>query len=267
MSSHDASDRHQLHVIKASAGSGKTHRLTGEYLYLLFSKPNNYRHTLAVTFTNKATDEMKLRIVEELHRLASGEKSSYLKDLMQDFSLNEEQTRAKAQSILEAILHDYSAFSISTIDRFFQQTLRAFTRESGLAGGYAIELDETSLLTETIDLMLAELNQPENKMLAQWLLQFMQNNIEEGRSWKIDRQVLELAKQLFNETYKSFSEEEQSTIRDKEQLEAYRQTLFRIVKSYENEVKDAGKRGVAILEQYGLHPSEFIGGSRSQFFR
>ena len=267
MPNHVSSDRHQLHVIKASAGSGKTHRLTGEYLYLLFSKPNNHRHILAVTFTNKATDEMKSRIVEELHHLASGAKSSYLKELKQYFSLSEVQIRARAKSILEAILHDYSAFSISTIDRFFQQTLRAFTREIGLAGGYAIELDETSLLTETIDLMLSELSQPGNKMLAQWLLQFMQNNIEEGRSWKIDQQILELAKQLFNETYKSFSEEEQATIRDKEQLETYRQMLLRIVKSYENEVKNTGARGVALLNEYGLHPSEFIGGSRSQFFR
>ncbi|MDI9606243.1 MAG: UvrD-helicase domain-containing protein, partial [Bacteroidota bacterium] len=72
MSKHGLADRNGLHVIKASAGSGKTHRLTGEYLHLLFAKPNNHRHILAVTFTNKATDEMKSRIVEELHRLASG---------------------------------------------------------------------------------------------------------------------------------------------------------------------------------------------------
>lgn len=267
MSNHGSSDRNRLHVIKASAGSGKTHRLTGEYLTLLFSGQDNHRHILAVTFTNKATDEMKSRIVEELHRLASGNTSSYLRQLMADFSLSEERTRTKAKSILEAILHDYSSFSISTIDRFFQQTLRAFTRESGLSGGYAIELDETSLLTETIDLMLAELNRPENKILSEWLLRFMQNNIEEGRSWQVDRQVLDLAKQLFNETYKSFSEEEQSSIRDKEQLEAYRQTLVRVVKSYENEVKNVGARAVALMETHGVHPSDFTGGSRSQFFR
>jgi len=135
-------------VIKASAGSGKTHRLTGEYLHLLFAKPNNHRHILAVTFTNKATDEMKSRIVEELYRLASGGTSTFLNDLTQSFLLNEAQARGRARSILEAILHDYSAFSVSTIDRFFQQTLRAFTRESGLTGGYAVELDEESLLTE-----------------------------------------------------------------------------------------------------------------------
>ena len=153
MENQQSLDTNLLHVIKASAGSGKTHRLTGEYLHLLFSAPNNHRHILAVTFTTKATDEMKSRIVEELHHLASGDDSSYLTGLMEDFSMRREdvRTKAKAKVILETILHDYSSFSISTIDRFFQQTMRSFARETGLAGGYNIELDETSLLTETID--------------------------------------------------------------------------------------------------------------------
>ncbi|WP_298652194.1 UvrD-helicase domain-containing protein [uncultured Proteiniphilum sp.] len=257
MPNHASSDRRHLHVIKASAGSGKTHRLTGEYLRLLFSAPNNHRHILAVTFTNKATDEMKSRIVEELHCLASGADSSYLTGLMEDFAMSREEVRTKAKTLLETILHDYSAFSISTIDRFFQQTMRTFARETGLAGGYNMELDETSLLTETIDLMLSELDKPENKTLSEWLLRFMQHNIEEGKSWKIDRQVLDLAKQLFNETYKSFTDEEQSTIQDKEQLETYKQMLIRIAQRYENEVKAVGVKALAIIQQYGLSYDDF----------
>ncbi len=257
MSNHALSDNRHLHVIKASAGSGKTHRLTGEYLRLLFSAPNNHRHILAVTFTNKATDEMKSRILEELYRLASGADSPYLTDLMEDFSTSREDVCTKAKTILKTILHDYSSFSISTIDRFFQQTMRSFARETGLAGGYNIELDETALLTETIDLMLSELDKPENKMLAEWLLRFMQNNIEEGKSWKIEQQVLDLARELFNETYKSFTDEERSTLQDKEQLEAYKQMLMRIKKNYENEVKSVGVKAVTIMRQYDLSYDDF----------
>jgi ATP-dependent exoDNAse (exonuclease V) beta subunit (contains helicase and exonuclease domains) len=244
-------------VIKASAGSGKTHRLTGEYLHLLFSRPNNHRHILAVTFTNKATDEMKTRIVEELHRLASGNDSAYSEELMKLFSMSETQVRSQAKTILETILHDYSAFSISTIDRFFQQTMRAFTREMGLAGGYNIEVDETPLLMETIDLMLSELDKPENKTLSEWLLRFMQDRIQEGKSWKIDQQVQDLAKQLFNETYKSFSDEDVATIQNKEFLEDYKQMLVRIVKSYENEGKSIGVKALNVMEQYGLSYDDF----------
>ena len=93
-----------LQIIKASAGSGKTHRLTGEYLNLLFSRPNNHRHILAVTFTNKATDEMKSRIIEELYRLASGDESDYLKGLMERFNAEEIVIRSGSKSILETEL-------------------------------------------------------------------------------------------------------------------------------------------------------------------
>lgn len=265
MPNHVSSERNHLHVIKASAGSGKTHRLTGEYLRLLFSGPYRYRHILAVTFTNKATDEMKSRIVQELHSLASGAGSSYLQELMQEYSLDERSVRTQAKAILENILHDYSSFSVSTIDRFFQQTMRAFTREMGLSGGYNIELDEFSYLKETVDLMLSELGQPENKLLADWLLHFMDLNIKDGKSWKINNQILDLAGELTNETYKSFSSEEHATIHDKEFLLSFQKTLRKIVQNFKGEVKAIGEKGVDLMNRFGLHFSDFSGGSRSPF--
>ena len=262
-----SSENASLHIIKASAGSGKTHRLTGEYLNLLFSKPNNHKHILAVTFTNKATDEMKSRIVDELFRLASGSKSDFLSGLIEKFGLDEKNIRTISKTILETILHDYSSFSISTIDRFFQQTMRAFTREMGLAGGYNVEVDHSALLMETVDLMLSELDDPNNKALTEWLLRFMQNSIEEGKSWRVEREVLQLGGELFNETYKSLTDEEQATIQDKAHLESYKQMLMRIVKSYESELKEVGERAVAIMGNNNLLADDFKGGSRSQFFK
>ena len=99
-----SSENPSLHIIKASAGSGKTHRLTGEYLNLLFSKPNNHKHILAVTFTNKATDEMKSRIVEELFRLASGAESDFMSGLVDRFGLDEKHIKNISKTILETIL-------------------------------------------------------------------------------------------------------------------------------------------------------------------
>ncbi|HHX32027.1 MAG TPA: UvrD-helicase domain-containing protein [Bacteroidales bacterium] len=262
-----SSDNASLHIIKASAGSGKTHRLTGEYLNLLFSKPNNHKHILAVTFTNKATDEMKSRIVDELFRLTSGSKSDFLSGLIEKFGLDEKDIRTISKTILETILHDYSSFSISTIDRFFQQTMRAFTREMGLAGGYNVEVDHSALLMETVDLMLSELDDPNNKALTEWILRFMQNSIEEGKSWRVEREVLQLGGELFNETYKSLTDEEQATIQDKAHLENYKQMLMRIVKSYESELKEVGERAVAIMGNSNLLAEDFKGGSRSQFFK
>ncbi len=265
MQSRASSNSGSMLLIKASAGSGKTHRLTGEYLRLLFSGDSQYKHILAVTFTNKATEEMKSRIVKELHTLSSGKKSDYLDQLQKEFSLSETQIREKAKSILQSILHDYSAFSINTIDRFFQQTMRAFTREMGLAGGYNIEVDETPMLLEAIDLMLSELDKPENKSLFNWLLMFMKDMIEDGKSWKIENQVYDLSKQLFNETYKSFSNEDHERISDKEFLEEYKKMLTQIVRSHENELRELGKKGLALMERFGISYLDFKYKSTSGF--
>ena len=118
-----------LNIYRASAGSGKTFRLTKDYIHLLFNpkKERTHRRILAVTFTNKATDEMKTRILKELHALSQGEKSAYRQGLMKEFEMSEEVVNDRARKILTTILHDYSSFTISTIDRFFQQVIRYVT--------------------------------------------------------------------------------------------------------------------------------------------
>lgn len=125
-------------VMKASAGSGKTYALAQKYINMLLASddPREYRHILAVTFTNKATDEMKSRIIEELAK----------------------HPNPKAQRILSDILHDYSSFAVSTIDKFFQQTLRAFARELGQFGRYQVDLDKTALVDEAVDTILDQLD-------------------------------------------------------------------------------------------------------------
>ena len=265
MQSRASSDRQYLHVIKASAGSGKTHRLTGEYLRLLFSTPHAYRHILAVTFTNKATEEMKSRIVEELHRLSEGEKSDYLKALSEEFRLSETQVRQQARHILETILHDYSAFAISTIDKFFQQTMRAFTREMGLSGGYNVEVDDSAYLPEVIDTMLFELDKPENAELAQWLLAFMKDKIESNKGWSIKKDIQELASEIFNEKYKSLSHSDKEKIHDKVYLADYKRALTKIVRDFENELNAIGKKGANLIHRFGLEYADFKGGRNSAF--
>ena len=252
-----------LTVYRASAGAGKTHKLTGEYLKLLFSNPVAYRRILAVTFTNKATDEMKSRIVLELYHLASGKESGYVELLSVTHSLTEDQVRAKARSLLVSILHDYSAFNISTIDRFFQQTMRAFTREIGLQGGYGIEMDQELVLTEAVDRLLADLEKSENKELLGWLLRFAEDKIENGGEWNLRRDIMSLGREVFKESYKAFSEEVTKDIEDKDILEQYRDELYLIIRSVESRAKHLGERGLSLLEQFGLKPTDFKGGSRS----
>lgn len=265
MPNHALSENEVLHIYKASAGSGKTHRLTGEYLRLLYGGENNYRHILAVTFTNKATDEMKSRIVKELHHLATNQESGYLDDLMKEFEMDETSIRQKAKNLLETILHDYSAFSVSTIDRFFQQTVRAFTREIGLAGNYNIELDQTTLLNEAIDLLIAELDKPENKAIADWLLSMMKSQIGDNKSWNIRKILQDFGKQMFKENVRFLSEDELSTIQDKEKLESYRKKLEQIKREYINSAKAIGKEALAIMQRHGIAYDDMKFGRNSGF--
>jgi len=259
-------DEINLSVYKASAGSGKTHRLTEEYLRLLYSSPFAYRHILAVTFTNKATDEMKTRIIDELANLAAGRKSDYLDLLANEYGYNDVQVREEARDILVRILHDYSAFSVSTIDKFFQQTMRAFTREIGLGGGYNVELDTDKVLGEAIDSMLYDLERTDNKMLLDWLIRFSEEKVENGETWNIRNDIQSLSKEILKESYKAYSNQVQKDIEDKQLMTDYKDMLFTIIQTFENTSQQIGEKALNIMTRYGLKPEYFKGGSRSPFF-
>ena len=255
-----------LTIYSASAGTGKTHTLTGEYLSLLFKGKEQHRHILAVTFTNKATAEMKSRIIEELFGLADNSPSDYMALLSENGKKSETEIRNQARKILITILHDYSAFNISTIDHFFQRTIRAFTREIGLQGNYRIEMNEEQMMEEAVESMLSELEKSENAALMEWLLRFTEDKIEEGGGWDIRRDIIKLGGQLFKETYKSHSDKIQNDLNQKQFLSDYRNDLHKIVQSTQNTAKELGKKGVSLMKQHGLSPSDFKGGSRSPFF-
>lgn len=258
-------DEINLHVFKASAGSGKTHRLTAEYLCLLFSSPYAYKHILAVTFTNKATDEMKSRIISELANLATGRKSDYVELLSNEYGYNEQQVRKEARDILVRILHDYSAFSVSTIDKFFQQTMRAFTREIGLGGGYNVELDSDKVLGEAIDSMLSDLERSDNKQLLDWLIRFSEEKIENGETWNIRNDIHSLSNEIFKESFKAYSNQVQENISNKGLMSDYKNMLQSIISTFEKTSQQTGEKALNIMLRYNLQADDFKGGTRSPF--
>ena len=228
----------KLKIIKASAGSGKTHTLTDEYLKLLFMKERAYRNILAVTFTNKATDEMKQRILEELFKGSVA--------------------NARARRSLIEILHDYSSFSISTIDRFFQQALRAFAREIGRNSSYGVELDEDMVLMEAVDNMIQNLDKEDNRELLDWLTIFSFDAIEHGDSWNLRYKINTLAKELFKESYLIKSRDEESLhIKNRASLSVYKERIKKIVDEYEKVYVSIGRRAVEIIENHSLLLEDF----------
>lgn len=238
-----------LKIIKASAGSGKTHTLTKEYMDLLFKKERAHRHILAVTFTNKATEEMKRRVVETLFQMSK--------------------TNPEALKRLNEILHDYSSFYISTIDRFFQQTMRAFAREIGKNSAYKVELDEDLVISEAIDTLVSQLDRKENQDLLNWLISYSSDTIEEGGAWNFKSKLLSMGSQIFKESYKRNREEGVDSTLTKERLKEIISHTQRVKKEFEERLKRISKDALECMDRHNLAPEDFTGGSKSgmRFFR
>ncbi|MGL4293728.1 MAG: UvrD-helicase domain-containing protein [Bacteroidales bacterium] len=255
-----------LTVYRASAGSGKTHLLTGNYLRMLFQEHTTFENILAVTFTNKATEEMKERILSQLFLLANEpDKSDYIGLLCKESGLTTERIKQKALRILKEILHNYSAYNVSTIDKFFQQTTRAFTREIGLQGGYNVELDEKRLLGEAVDRLIASLGNEENKQLLDWLILFANDKIENANDWNIRKDLLGLANEILKEQYKRNSEKILAFTSDKKNFAGYIARIKEIRNQFEQMLMQVGKRGVELLRQHALEPAQLPGKSNSPF--
>ena len=248
-----------LNIYRASAGSGKTYRLTQDYIHLLFDpkKERAHRRILAVTFTNKATDEMKSRILKELHALSQGERSDYRAGLMAEFRMDAQMVNERAKHILTTILHDYSSFSISTIDRFFQQVIRSFARDIGVHGGYNLELDNSSTLEQSVDNLFLDLSKDENKQLLQWLTAYAEERIEQSENWNMRGNIMELGREIFKESYQNKAEDTNRKLHEREFLTNYRKSLRDIKTGFEAKVKQTANDGLNIMARNGLTHEDF----------
>lgn len=252
-----------MEICKASAGSGKTHKLTGEYLKMLFSGgTDRYKYILAVTFTNKATGEMKQRVLEELHVLASGGPSAFMDSLVrlenlarEDRSEAEKAVRKHASALLSAILNDYSLFNISTIDRFFQQVLRSFAMETGHFSSYSVELDDESVLSVVVDDLLNTVD--ENEQLLQWLIDVSMESVENGKDWNSVPKLIGLGMELFKEPYKMALMHSGSQGLTKEGIAACGEKMRGIVSEFQERNRSLAARAELIMQDSGLKPDDF----------
>ncbi|GAF02369.1 UvrD-helicase domain-containing protein [Saccharicrinis fermentans] len=253
----------KLKIYKASAGSGKTFTLTKEFLFLLYKSPTNYIHTLAVTFTNKATAEMKSRILEKLFEISTNKTDDYVSDLMKEFKLEDQEIRQKAQVILSYLLHDFSNFSVSTIDSFFQKIIRSFAREAGLESGFKIELNTPKILQKAIDHLLMKVDLPEYSHLKDWLVQFAEQKLNQGKSWNLSNDLHKLGSEIFNELFQLESRAIFDVISQKGKMQDYLNNIQAIVHQFESEIKSIGEQGSAAIIKSGLKYDLFTGKSRT----
>ena len=244
-------------ILNASAGSGKTYQLAYKYVRDVVEQPTLYRHILAVTFTNKATEEMRSRILSEIHTLASGGKSGYLASLCAELSLDERTVRTRAREARTRILHDYSRFTILTIDTFFQRILRAFIQELGLDLNYNVEIETASVLSKSADALVEQIRIDEE--LQRWLTAFVQERIEDGKRWDVREGILALGNEIFKES----NRETLSAERSKAELNRIVGKATGRAKAGKKEFQELGVRAMNLMNTAGVTTADFTGKSRS----
>lgn len=244
-----------LNIYKASAGSGKTFTLTLEYFRIIFEIPTEYRNILAVTFTNKATEEMKSRIINELYKLANGQMTDYGKILCHELNLNAEALKNKASHLLSLLLHDYGRLSVTTIDKFFQRIIKSFIHELGIFPGYNVELDSEFVLLKAVDKVMAQAKN--NTSLRSWINELLNDSVEEGKSWSIKNKIADLGQELFRENYMLFNQNLLTKFSDKHFLKSYRDFLNLQIKSFEDDLQLMSNQCIAIIDQNGLNADSF----------
>lgn len=245
-----------INIYKASAGSGKTYTLAREYIKLILGHKNEnglyelnphggrsgHRGVLAMTFTNKATEEMKSRIIHELAVLAGCERgwsgrSPYEKDLCATFRCSLDRLSDAAMDALRNLLYDFNRFSISTIDSFFQAVLRAFAHEADVSSNYALELDDEAVITMSVEQLLQSLNHGEpsrdSHEIEAWITGYMKSLINEGnqftlfnRSGNVQAGLIKFIADIHNDTFKDNEKLIMDYLSDSRKFHSFRDTVF-----------------------------------------
>ncbi|MCX6291855.1 MAG: UvrD-helicase domain-containing protein, partial [Bacteroidetes bacterium] len=236
-----------LKIYKSSAGSGKTYTLVNEYLRIVLKQPEDYKHILAITFTNKATEEMKNRIVENLVELGEGKNEKLKTDLQKE--LPGVKIAERARKVLELILHDYSGFSVCTIDSFFQKVMRALAREIHLPLRFELEMRKDEVIEAITEKLLNDVGK--DAELTGWLSELVLRKLDDEKSWSIEGDIRFMADQLFKE--KKIDDE--TLTRDK--IKHVMKQLNEFKKTFETTMSRFGEAAVSIIEKNGFSAADF----------
>lgn len=249
-------------VYKSSAGSGKTFTLVKEYLLLVLSHPENlsfsFRSVLAITFTNKASAEMKWRIIKSLKELEQGVNQTLSEIICSELKITNHELASRSGIVLSQILHHYSDFSISTIDSFTHRIIRTFATDLKLPVNFQIETDTNYVFGKIVSLLLNQLGK--NKTLSQYLVHYSINKVEENKSWDLESGLLEFIKELYNEGRSSIIESLQQF--DLEHFNAVNKKISERLKHYESTLHINGTKALALIKNNGLSESDFYQGNK-----
>tara|TARA_R110001606_G_scaffold280193_1_gene428754 strand:- start:81839 stop:84967 length:3129 start_codon:yes stop_codon:yes gene_type:complete len=251
-------------VYNASAGSGKTFTLVKEYLKVLLNSEDifTFQKVLAITFTNKAAGEMKERVLSNLEDFADGKENDLFKIIVNEIAIDKTTIQARSKKILEVILQNYSAFSITTIDSFTHKIIKSFAYDLGLPLNFEVEMDAISLLNEAVDVLISKIGT--DKKLTKLLIDYSLDKTDDDTSWDISRDLNEFSKVLLNEDdIHHFRNLADKQLEDFTNLKT---KLFAHQKELKEALKNVGLDCLELIENHGLEHKDFMRGTIPKFF-
>ena len=261
-----------LTVYKSSAGSGKTFTLVREYIGIVINNPSDFRHVLAITFTNKAANEMKTRILTYLSGMAYGPKHGEEKmlkvletELKKRTGVDEDQLSERAVTALQNILHGYSNFAVSTIDSFVHRLVRHFARELELPLNFDVEMDQDKLITKSIEMLLSRVGSDPG--LTKTLVRFVESKMDDEKSWDVERELRDITKVMMQES--SVDAVQRITEIDAADYLEISRRLSQLISQTENSLAQIGNDALQMIKSRGIEPQDFYYGSTTiyGFFR
>ena len=253
----------QLTVYKASAGSGKTFTLAREYMTLVIDNPYAYRTILAVTFTNKATEEMKLRILGQLYGIAHHlpESDQYLKQIHEALPhLSETQIRKNAEAALRLLIHNYNYFHVQTIDTFFQSVLRNLARELDLTANLRIGLNDYQVEQQAVDELIESLEDTDKLLF--WIMEYIKENIADDKGWNVIGQIKSFGEHIFRDYYKENANKLSERMAEDGFFEGFKEKMKNIKKKAKEQFDEIAASFFDALEEGGYSADDLSGKTR-----
>ncbi|WP_185878582.1 UvrD-helicase domain-containing protein [Blattabacterium cuenoti] len=244
-----------LKIYNASAGSGKTFFLVKNYLYLLLKSPNpeEFKRILAITFTNKASEEIKKRIlqcIKEFSNQKIRKEYHFLFDhLKKNLKLTKNQLFERSKNILYAILDDFSSFSISTIDKFTYRTIRSFLYKKNLN----LEMDTKKFLWELVEKLLTH---SEKDKWSNLLVQFSLEKLKEGKNWDISKEIFKIALLIVEEN--SFFPMKKIKMHSLDNWITLKNTLLNRTQEFEKKCQKQGEKFFEFLKKNSIQKHSFL---------
>ena len=249
-----------LTVYKASAGSGKTFTLASEYITLVVKNPQDYKKILAVTFTNKATQEMKTRILSQLYGIAHKlpDSQAYYEQVLQKTGFPELTIRENAAEALSLLTHHYNEFRVQTIDAFFQSVLRNLARELNLTANLRIDLNDEQVEAQAVDELINSLEEGEEVLT--WIRDYIDKNIEDDKGWNVIGQIKDFGKNIFKDFYKEHKAELDNRFREESFFDDFITDLRKIRKESPKKVKEQAGKLLQKISDAGVDIGYFVKG-------